>query len=69
MADEKSADPATSLEVDLMILDYLMYSATKALLDVHSVHKEQKYALRNGRHDMLINMVDCKRLVENISPK
>lgn len=60
MADDKQADHTTRLEVDVMILEYLVYSATKALLEVLKSEGRQKQPLSIGpQSDMLISLVDC----------
>jgi hypothetical protein len=62
MADDKQADPATRLEVDVMMLEYLVYSATKALLEVRKGEGSRKKPPSIGaQSDLLITLVDCMK--------
>ncbi|KAF2433811.1 hypothetical protein EJ08DRAFT_694290 [Tothia fuscella] len=45
MAQSRRAQPGTDLEVDLMILDYLLYMATKALLEEQVARREDEEEL------------------------
>ena len=59
---ERSADPLLQLEIDEWILDYLIFSATKALLDAYKASKD---GLRDAsdlceRASVCIQLVDCE---------
>lgn len=56
------ADPLLQLEIDEWILDYLIFSATKALLEAY---KDSKGGLVNTsekheRASLCLQLVDCK---------
>jgi uncharacterized protein YihD (DUF1040 family) len=54
MAQSRRARPDTQLDVDLMILDYLLYMATKGVLE------EQQEDLTESASTYPLRMVDCK---------
>jgi len=53
----KCVDPGLQLDVDVIILDYLLHSAIQALLD----EVDERRAGRHGRYaaDNHLHMVDC----------
>ena len=59
---ERLADPLLQLEIDEWILDYLIFSATKALLEEYKgsrgglVDTSEKYE----RASLCLQLVDCK---------
>jgi len=60
MAD-KSADPETLLDVDTLILDYLLYTATSTLLSIARARSSNNPlpATKHRQADLLIQMVSC----------
>jgi len=59
MAD-KSADPETLLDVDTLILDYLLHVATSTLLDIARAHRSDDLPSTKKRQaELLIQMVSC----------
>lgn len=59
---ERFADPFLQLEIDEWILDYLTFSATKALLEEYKGSKDGlgNTAERQEQSSVLIQLVDCK---------
>ena len=59
---QRSADPILQLEIDEWILDYLMFSAIKALLEDYKDLKDKPGGLSNrqGRSNLCLQLVDCK---------
>jgi len=60
MAEARRAAPDTQLDVDLMILDYLLYMATKALLEERQAEKEGSALSDGAKPDLPLQLVDCK---------
>ncbi len=61
MAEEKRADSSTQLEVDEAILDYLLFTATQALLEDFKALKDGTLvALAQGAADIPLQLVDCE---------
>ncbi|KAK5105651.1 hypothetical protein LTR16_006598, partial [Cryomyces antarcticus] len=56
--DTRTADPETQLDVDVMILDYLLYNATKALLDERNAQRQSIVLPDHAGAELLTNMVD-----------
>lgn len=54
----KEADPTTSLQVDTMILEYLCYNATKALLLERQATKCGELLPQPDRPDLPLSMID-----------
>lgn len=54
----KQADPETSLQVDTMILDYLMFNAVQALLAERKAEKNGETLPVHARSDLPLTMVD-----------
>lgn len=67
---EKRADPSSQLEVDHAILDYLLYSATKAL--IHDFRKGRSEKCDRNKHedcaDTLLQLVDCMLVPYSFCP-
>jgi hypothetical protein len=53
MSPSRRAQAETQLDVDLMILDYLLYMATKGVLE------EQQQDVRESISKYPLQMVDC----------
>jgi len=53
------ADPATQLEVDQAILDYLLFSANKALLWDHR-HSGRHDSHEHRESENAVQMADCE---------
>jgi hypothetical protein len=49
--------PETRLDVDLMILDYLLYMATKALLEEQVIKREE--GVEENLSEYPLQMVNC----------
>lgn len=60
MAEARRADSDTQFDVDLMILDYLLYMATQALLEERKAEKEGSALPDGAKPDLPIQMVDCR---------
>ncbi len=59
MTEDRYADPATQLTVDEMILDYLLFMATKALLEDRKTQRSGMQLLPQNCHaDLALSMVD-----------
>ena len=58
---ERRADPSTQLEIDQAILDYLLYSATRALIRDYRVvkHKNGHKPNHMSSAGTMLQMVDC----------
>lgn len=59
MGDHKKADPVLSLDVDVMILEYLTYKATRALLDSTTPFSDGSSHDVVAAGDEHVNMVNC----------
>ena len=64
---ERSADPLLQLEIDEWILDYLVFSATKALLEAYKGSKPGpgNESDKRERASVCLQLVDCKRLLNS----
>ena len=61
MATGRCADASTHLDVDEFILDYLIFTATKALLEDYSRLKDRRVeAQEQGASNIPLQLVDCK---------
>ncbi|KAI9710478.1 MAG: hypothetical protein M1820_002614 [Bogoriella megaspora] len=58
MGDTKVSDAEVRLEADTMILDFLLYKATVALLGARQAHREGHPTPQGGDPDLPVNMVD-----------
>ena len=60
---ERSADPLLQLEIDEWILDYLVFSATKALLEAYKGSQPGpcNESDKRERASVCLQLVDCKR--------
>lgn len=57
----KCVDPSVQLEIDEMILDYLMFTATERVLDEHENRwKIDEYGPGRCGTDVLVKLVDCQ---------
>lgn len=59
MGDQKRADPETNLDVDIMILDYLLYMAAKAVIAQRRAELEGTEVEERERPDLALDMVQC----------
>lgn len=59
MGDQKRADPETNLEVDIMILDYLLYMAAKAVMAQRRADLQGTEVDEGERPDLALSMVQC----------
>ncbi len=60
--ERKSADPALHLEIDELILDYLVFTATKEIINDYERRGELFDELkRMSKADMLLQLVDGKQ--------
>ena len=59
---QRSADPILQVEIDEWILDYLIFSAIKALLEDYKQLKDKPgdVSNRQGRSSLCLQLVDCK---------
>lgn len=59
---ERLADPLLQLEIDEYILDYLIFSATKALLEAYKDSKNcfSDASDKREQASMCLQLVDCK---------
>ena len=59
---QRSADPILQVEIDEWILDYLIFSAIKALLEDYKGLKDEPgdVSNRRGRSSLCLQLVDCK---------
>ena len=61
VAEDRQAHPATRLMVDEMILDYLLYMATKEILqDRKAQNGGGESPTQDHRADLHLSMVDCR---------
>jgi hypothetical protein len=60
MAQSRRAQTETEYDVDLMILDYLLYMATKALLEEQAARREDGEEL--SLSELPLQMVNCELL-------
>jgi hypothetical protein len=60
MAHSKRAQAETSLDVDLMIFDYLLHMATKSLLEEQVIKYEE--GVDENLSDKHLRMVDCAQI-------
>lgn len=59
LTDQRRANPATQLEVDNAILDYLIFTATRAvLLDFRPISDRPDGATEQSTADMPLQLVD-----------
>ena len=66
--EEKHADTAAQLEIDGAILDYLAYSATKAVLGDFKKSRDSRVgATRKPKCCLQLDLVDCKLLNPSLS--
>lgn len=63
MTTEKCADPATQLEIDEAILDYLLHTAIAAVLEDSGARRTCKDVfVRPDRTDLPLQMVDGEEI-------
>ena len=58
--DIKRADPDLQLDVDLMILEYLLYNTTRVLLQIRKNQANGQVAEAHEAPEPLLVAVDCK---------
>ena len=63
--DEKRVDPSVQLDVDEMVLDYLIFTATANILSDHGdCGKVDEQTSSAQRTDVLLQMVNCQSWTE-----
>ena len=66
--EEKHVDPRIQLDVDEMILDYLLFTTTRSILEHQEKLKENRDDARNNNTmSMLMQLVDCRSHESNTS--
>jgi hypothetical protein len=58
MAQSRRAQAETQLDVDLIILDYLLYMATKALLEEQVAKRDE--GIEENLSELPLQMVNCE---------
>jgi hypothetical protein len=58
-AASKAAEADTAPDVDLMIMDFLLYKATEALLSERTCDKEGRSLEEHENPELPLQMVDC----------
>lgn len=56
---EKCADTELQLEIDIMVLDYLVFTAIKFILEDYE-RRRQDLDKPKSKSDMLLRLVDCE---------
>ena len=71
MSSSRRAQPETRLEVDLMILDYLLYMGTRSLLQEQVIKREEgqdenlsQYPLQMVNCEFILKMISVEKLIQ-----